>query len=82
VTTCIAASGIHVTAPVMSPRACFCITSNLFTVAGVVIFSVTVPYFMIGFKYCLHIAFSIDVGLSDLLPASLFRTLVFPYFFN
>jgi hypothetical protein len=82
VSTCIVANAVNVTARVMSPRAWFFITSNLFKAACVVVSSASLPYCRIGFIYGLYVAFSIDIGLLHLLLASLFRILAFPYFFN
>jgi hypothetical protein len=58
--TYIVVSAVDVTAPVMSLRTWFCITSNLLKVAGVVIFFASLPYCRVGCIYRLCVALSIQ----------------------
>jgi hypothetical protein len=69
VSTCIEASGVDLTAPVINLRARFCIN-----IAGVAVINALEPYCRSGFIYALYVAFNTDLELPHLLPASLFRT--------
>jgi hypothetical protein len=60
VSTCIEASGVDFTAPVINLRAWFCITSSLFKIAGVAVINASQPYCRAGFLHSLQNIFIIN----------------------
>jgi hypothetical protein len=75
-------SGFDLTVPVISLKAWFFITSNLFKMTGVAVTSDSQPHCRTGFMYALYVAFSTSNELPHLVPAGLFRTFSFLLVFS